>query len=182
VDTDGDHGADGILGPYREKEGSYYTVKEIWAPIVFEHKEITSAFDGTLALENRFFFTNLNHCRFTWSWPVSLPEKVAHEIIPDKGSHTPELKETDSLYIVTANNIQISFNRKTGLLLEVKNTKGIIPFGNGPYPVWKNRMKGTRLSIWVKDYLVQNPRCRKIWDPWGKKTCFTLMGIPVARK
>jgi hypothetical protein len=188
LDTDGDHGADGILGPYREKEGSYYTVKEVWAPIVFEHKEITPAFDGTLSLENRFFFTNLNQCRFTWrlekgiaplikgtaaspdilpgnkgtlklqlpeswkdfhilyitaydphgceiytwSWPVSLPEKVAHEIIPNKGPHTPELKETDSLYIVTANNIQITINRKTGLLQEVKNTKGIIPFGNGP--------------------------------------------------
>ena len=28
-DTDKDHGADGIVGPYREKEGSFFTIKEI---------------------------------------------------------------------------------------------------------------------------------------------------------
>jgi hypothetical protein len=28
-DTDGNHAADGILGPHREKEGSFYTVREI---------------------------------------------------------------------------------------------------------------------------------------------------------
>ena len=36
MDTDGNHGADGILGPYREKEGSFYTIQEIWSPIYIE--------------------------------------------------------------------------------------------------------------------------------------------------
>jgi len=25
--------ADGIVGPHREKEGSYYTIKNIWSPV-----------------------------------------------------------------------------------------------------------------------------------------------------
>jgi len=66
IDTDGNHGPDGIVGPFHEKEGSYYAIKEIWSPIYVEHKEITSAFDGKINIENRYHFTNLNQCSFTW--------------------------------------------------------------------------------------------------------------------
>lgn len=66
LDTDGDHGPDGIMGPYREKEGSFNAVKEIWAPVRIDRREITAAFDGRLTVENRFFYTNLNQCRFSW--------------------------------------------------------------------------------------------------------------------
>ena len=64
IDTDGDHAADGILGPYREKEGSYYSIKEVWSPIYFEQREITENFDGTFILENRYHFTNISQCTF----------------------------------------------------------------------------------------------------------------------
>lgn len=30
--------------------------------------------------------------------------------------------------------------------------KGVTYKGNGPYRVWKNRMKGTQLGVWKKDY------------------------------
>lgn len=66
LDTDKDHAADGIVGPYREKEGSYYTIKEIWSPIQLEKKYITSTWDGTLNVENRYDFTNANQCRFCY--------------------------------------------------------------------------------------------------------------------
>jgi hypothetical protein len=66
LDTDKDHGPDGILGPRREKEGSYYAVKEVWAPVKIERREITAAFDGRFFVENRFFYTNLNQCRFSY--------------------------------------------------------------------------------------------------------------------
>src|SRR5690606_21546475 len=66
IDTDGNRGADGIVGPYREKEGSFYAIKEIWSPVFIERREITPAFDGVLSIENRYAFTNLNQCSFTW--------------------------------------------------------------------------------------------------------------------
>jgi len=66
IDTDGNHGADGIVGPYREKEGSFYAIKEIWSPVFIERREITPAFDGTFSIENRYAFTNLNQCSFAW--------------------------------------------------------------------------------------------------------------------
>lgn len=66
LDSDGNHGADGILGPFHEKEGSYYTIKEVWSPIYFQHKEITPAFEGFFILENRYHYTNTKDCGFSW--------------------------------------------------------------------------------------------------------------------
>ncbi|MFT4095060.1 MAG: glycoside hydrolase family 2 TIM barrel-domain containing protein [Niabella sp.] len=66
LDTDRGHAADGIVGPHHEKEGSFYTIKEVWSPVFFERKEITPQFDGTLNVENRYQFTNLITCTFTW--------------------------------------------------------------------------------------------------------------------
>ncbi|MGC4232878.1 MAG: glycoside hydrolase family 2 TIM barrel-domain containing protein [Niabella sp.] len=66
IDTDKHRGADGIVGPHHEKEGSFYTIKEIWSPVHFERREITSIFNGVFNIENRYHFTNLNTCTFTW--------------------------------------------------------------------------------------------------------------------
>ncbi|SDD03991.1 glycoside hydrolase family 2 TIM barrel-domain containing protein [Niabella drilacis] len=68
LDTDGNHAPDGILGPYLEKEGSYYAVREIWAPVFFEQRYITPAFDGKFRIENRFIYTDLKECHFEASW------------------------------------------------------------------------------------------------------------------
>jgi hypothetical protein len=67
LDTDGDHAPDGILGPYREKEGSFFTIKAVWAPVFIVRKEITPAFDGLFTVENRFFYTNLKACSYRWA-------------------------------------------------------------------------------------------------------------------
>ena len=66
LDTDKFRAADGIMGPHHEKEGSYFAIKEIWSPVHFERKEITPAFDGKLNIENRYAFTNINQCSFSW--------------------------------------------------------------------------------------------------------------------
>ncbi|MEJ7912698.1 MAG: glycoside hydrolase family 2 TIM barrel-domain containing protein [Chitinophagaceae bacterium] len=65
-DSDGNHGADGILGPHREKEASFYTIKEIWSPAYIDLPSIEESFSGQVPLENRYAFTNLNQCSFDW--------------------------------------------------------------------------------------------------------------------
>lgn len=65
INVAGDAAPDGILGPYREKEASYYTVKAIWSPVQVAAPNPTT-FSGTLLIENRFDFTPLNQCRFQW--------------------------------------------------------------------------------------------------------------------
>jgi hypothetical protein len=219
IDTDGEHAADGIVGPYHEKEGSYFTVKEIWSPVYFERREIASSFDGTFRLENRYNFTNLNQCTFaaklvrgadtygktkagevsfaiaspnikpfekgtiklnlpndwkgydflyitvtdkdkhelfTWSWPITRPEKVARKIVVKNAPNAATITTADSLYIVnTANGIKLTINKNTGLLQQVQNSKGVIPFNNGPvlqeglnnFKNFSQRVEGKNLII-----------------------------------
>ncbi|MFZ0283496.1 MAG: glycoside hydrolase family 2 TIM barrel-domain containing protein [Bacteroidales bacterium] len=66
IDTSGNLAPDGILGPYHQKEGSYYSVKEIWSPVHFREKVINSDFNGKLELENRFIYSNLNLCKYSF--------------------------------------------------------------------------------------------------------------------
>ncbi|PSK83803.1 beta galactosidase small subunit [Prolixibacter denitrificans] len=72
LDTDGSHAADGILGPYREKEASFYSIREIWSPVFFEKRIITPQFNGQFHIENRYSYTNLSQCKVDWKW-VKLP-------------------------------------------------------------------------------------------------------------
>jgi len=197
IDTDGSHAPDGIIGPFHEKEASYFAVKEIWSPVHFEDKDITGTFDGTLKIENRNFFTNLNQCSFswklakmplpndrfnnkettgsvaasdlapgqkgelkldlpknwytydvlyvtatdryrhdlyTWSWPITLPGAMVNELLgKNSGSKAVTMTETDTVLIVNAGTNHFTIGRKDGLLKKVMNTKGEIPFNNGPF-------------------------------------------------
>jgi hypothetical protein len=193
LDTDGNHGADGIVGPYHQKEGSFYTIKEVWSPVFIQPQEMTAGFDGSLLLENRYAFTNLNQCSFTWklkrfesanvdtdfkdgkidvpnikplekgklqinlpadwrsfdvlyltasspagnelftwSFPITLPKDDTNKLVVKEGTSNVKVKERGIAYDVEANGISLTFDKNTGLLKEVKNAKGIIPFGNGP--------------------------------------------------
>lgn len=76
IDNCGNYGADGIVGPHHEKEGSYYTIKQVWCPIQLMVDSIGTQFDGRLAIENRYDFLNANTCRFTYEY-VQLPS--AHD-------------------------------------------------------------------------------------------------------
>lgn len=66
LDAAGNAAPDGILGPHREKEGSFFAIKEIWSPVVIDKKILAPGFDGRLEVENRYLYTNLRQCTFTW--------------------------------------------------------------------------------------------------------------------
>jgi len=189
IDTDKNRGADGIVGPYHEKEGSFYTIKEVWSPVFFERKEITPAFDGKLRIENRYHFTNISQCTFswklvklangtadsgsakapslapgekgfvelnlpagwsdndvlyvtandpfgrelfTWSFPIVRPATVLNRLWKAGNAERPAITEQDSVYVIKTSDLQLRIHRQKGLLLEVKNKDGVIPFNNGP--------------------------------------------------
>ncbi len=206
IDVDGNHAPDGIVGPYHEKEGSFYTIKEVWSPIFFEHREMTAGFNGEFKVENRFSFTNLNQCTFswklkqfkgddiektakidapnikplekgdlkvnlpldwksydalyitakspdgkeifTWSFPITLPKAEAAKMTEKVNIGKVNLKETDATIEVEASGINLTFSKTDGLLLSVKNSKGIIPFSNGPIlQEGENNFKGITYKI-----------------------------------
>ncbi|MGL6161180.1 glycoside hydrolase family 2 TIM barrel-domain containing protein [Microbulbifer sp.] len=70
IDTAGNSAPDGILGPYREKEGSFFAIREIWSPVYFpqsEQSHLPTSFDGVLEVANRYDFTNLREADFRWA-------------------------------------------------------------------------------------------------------------------
>ena len=71
IDNVGNYGADGIVGPHHEKEGSYWTIRQVWCPVQLLRPEFTDkgiSFD----VENRYDYRNLNTCQFRYEF-VSLP-------------------------------------------------------------------------------------------------------------
>lgn len=65
MDVRGASAPDGIVGPYREKESSYYSYKAIYSPVQVGAPNPTT-FSGTLPVTNRFDFTDLSQCTFNW--------------------------------------------------------------------------------------------------------------------
>jgi len=66
IDTDGTNAPDGVVGPHREKEGSFFAIRQIYSPVHIVMKEIPVSFNGMVPVENRFHFTNLNQCSFSY--------------------------------------------------------------------------------------------------------------------
>ena len=66
IDVNRVNAPDGVVGPHREREGSFYAMREIFSPVKIQMKELPASFNGEIAVENRFHFTNLNQCTFAW--------------------------------------------------------------------------------------------------------------------
>ena len=64
IDVNRVNAPDGVLGPHREKEGSFLALKEIFSPIVIRQKKLPADFNRQLEVENRYHFTTLNQCTF----------------------------------------------------------------------------------------------------------------------
>ena len=125
IDTSGNEAPDGIVGPYRQREASFYAIKQIWSPVVIVETNLPEHFDGTLTVENRYSFINTRQCKFTWQLRRFIPpdrvdsndERVSAEgaapspDIPPGGSgqlhlnlpenfwHTSEVTEGDFLSV-----------------------------------------------------------------------------------
>lgn len=65
IDVKGNWAPDGVLGPFREKEGSFYTIKQIWSPVQLP-QNLPADFNGQLPVENHYEFTSLGKCSFDW--------------------------------------------------------------------------------------------------------------------
>jgi hypothetical protein len=152
LDTKGNNAADGILGPYLEKEGSYFAIKEIWSPVFFETRYITSTFNGEFPIENRYIFTNLKDCKFTYKL-VDLPK-------PNQKSE--KVNETGS---IESPNLVPGQKGKLSLFLSVHFFESDVlyvtatdPFGREIY-TWSWPIKGTKA---ISDEITTNYNSGKI--------------------
>jgi hypothetical protein len=79
VDCMGNFGADGIVGPHMEKEGSFYTIRDIWSPIQIAYKEENDQKRAYLYFTNKYDFTTMDQCKFTYKY-LQMPELGQSEV------------------------------------------------------------------------------------------------------
>ena len=95
LDCAGNQGPDGIVGPHREHEGSFNTVREIWSPVqIIGPQKLPDDFGGTFQVENRYDFTNLSQCSFAWqlaSFPSPEQGKPGHIVIASGIARGPNI-------------------------------------------------------------------------------------------
>ncbi len=98
LDANGLNANDGILGPHREKEGSFYALREIFSPVQLKlPTQLSSSFNGQIELDNRFHFTNTNQCTFYWALvDFSKPfDRFDGYVVKQKGTITsPDIAAT----------------------------------------------------------------------------------------
>jgi hypothetical protein len=98
LDANGLNANDGILGPHREKEGSYYALREIFSPIQLKlPTQLPANFSGQIELNNRFHYLNTNQCTFFWALvDFSKPfDRFDGYVVKQKGIATsPDIEAT----------------------------------------------------------------------------------------
>ena len=86
IDVAGNRAPDGLVGPYREKEGSFFTVKKVWSPVYIamgDLNRLPATFAGTLRVENRYDFTDLRTVKFAWrlmDFPSATSAAMGHAV------------------------------------------------------------------------------------------------------
>jgi hypothetical protein len=63
LDSQGNFAPDGIVGPYREREASFYTVKQLWSPIIVTPPQHSS---HSYTVTNRYAFLDADQCTYEW--------------------------------------------------------------------------------------------------------------------
>lgn len=66
IDVNRVNAPDGILGPHRQKEGSFFAIKEIFSPVHITLKKLPADFTGQIPVENRYYHTDLSACSFAY--------------------------------------------------------------------------------------------------------------------
>ncbi len=89
---------DGVVGPHREKEGSFYAIREIYSPVKIDLKTLPNDFNGVIPIENRYHFTNLNELQFKWKlmkFNTAFDSEDGFDLIKMRKVSLPNIKPTE---------------------------------------------------------------------------------------
>jgi len=164
LDSDGGHGPDGCMDPYRQPEASFYTIREVWSPIYIDRLHITPSFDGRVLVSNRYLFTDFSECSMKYrvkdlegsvlaEGGVALPAIVPGESGYARFDLPADFRKGDVLELIAYNNgeevcnwtapihradeqtISASASAKPGIITFDKNGMFAVDSLVGPFPV-----------------------------------------------
>ena len=171
IDANGLNANDGILGPHREKEASFYALREIFSPIrLTMPTQLPADFNGQVPLENRFHFLNANQCTFYWALVnFSKPfDRFDGYIVLQKGTLTaPDIAATKQGVLQI--NLPGGFKNYDALVLVAKDN-----FGKELYK-WTAKIKDNNLLL--KDFVTEKNEATSIKET---DSAFTITGGEVS--
>ncbi|MBN1926355.1 MAG: hypothetical protein JW798_11020 [Prolixibacteraceae bacterium] len=174
LDSDGQHAPDGIVGPYREKEGSFYTIKEIWAPVQFKKFHITPSFNGEFLITNEYLYTNLDKCKMSYevkTIPGPWDENVQSETIARGKIEIPSIMPGETRKV----KMDVPDNFFDGDLLSIT---AIDPFDMEIFTwTWPIRMAKPYLE---KTLRLERSEASASIDTTGQKVKLTASGVSVS--
>jgi hypothetical protein len=93
LDTFSNYGADGIVGPFREPEGSFWAVRDLWSPIAILERDFDpAAREVRLTVENRYDLVDLGGTRLWWEWlRLPAPGGRAERMLARASTATPAI-------------------------------------------------------------------------------------------
>ncbi len=143
LDANGLNANDGILGPHREKEGSFYALREIFSPIKLNMPvELPANFNGQIEVDNRFYFLNANQCTFYWALiNYSKPfDRFDGYVVQQKGIITaPDIAATKQGLLQL--NLPLNYKDYDALVLVARDN-----FGKELYK-WTSKIKSNQSII-----------------------------------
>ena len=143
MDANGLNANDGILGPHREKEGSFFALREIFSPIRLDMPmQLPANFNGQVQLDNRYHFTNANQCKFQWALvDFSKPfDRFNGYVVKQKGMITaPDIPAT-KLGALNVN-LPADYNNYDALVIVALD-----PFGKEIYK-WTSEVKSKQAQL-----------------------------------
>ncbi|KAA0126786.1 glycoside hydrolase family 2 [Chryseobacterium sp. SN22] len=125
IDVNAINAPDGILGPHREKEGSFYAIREIYSPVKIELKTLPDDFNGLIPVENRYHFTNIRDCEFEWKlvkFKTPFSFESGFDAIQKGKAESPDILPTEKGYIHL--NLPADWKENEGLLLTAADAFG----------------------------------------------------------
>ena len=139
VDCMGNFGADGIVGPHMEKEGSFYTIREVWSPV-----QVLYFDSGAFTIQNCYNFTNLKDCKFSYRL-LKMPEygETAVKVIKEVKLPSPDAAPGEKA--------QLKIERTDADVIELK---AIDPYGKEIF-TWGHK-HWTKHGHFNKPYLKEN--------------------------
>ncbi len=125
IDANRVNGPDGVVGPHREKEGSYYAIREIYCPVKISLIKLPESFDGNIGVENRYHFTNLKDCRFEWqlvNFNQLQQRQPGHRIMKSGSVASPDIQPVNSGSLKL--NLPADYKNYNALYLKAFNPSG----------------------------------------------------------
>ena len=120
IDVQGNQGPDGIVGPYRQREGSFYTIKRIWSPVQVG-RVVFQRGASSVELKNSYAFTNLKQCAFEWQMR-KFGEKPGFEVIKKGEAASPDVAPGASGVLTVT--LPADWRSADALALIARNPKG----------------------------------------------------------